>query len=322
MRIKKEYGKRTAHFSEKQNVKMKYIIAFEGEKTELQYFEGIINNRDKLNVNGLLEIIPLQRGIASLSISHPIRTLEQLLAHVESYNSPIMLIDKIVDFCFENRIYCIMDPSNLREHFVKEYARLFPERDIAEEIEDRGEVIRSLIESSSVGSFLIKQIDQIIEYIEKQEITYIPEYDQVCLIIDRDCGSFSLEQLEEVISICNKNKITLYLSNPNFEFWLLLHCRDIFKDGSFKYSEEDLLKNEKVNGKRYLEGLLSKHFNGYNKTNIRFEERFMPFIRDAINHAREFPRDINRLKEYLGTNVGVLVEELLGEHYPISKSIV
>lgn len=48
----------------------------------------------------------------------------------------------------------------------------------------------------------------------------------------------------------------------------------------------------------------------------------MPFIRDAINHAREFPRDINRLKEYLGTNVGVLVEELLGEHYPISKSIV
>ncbi len=66
-----------------------------------------------------------------------------------------------------------------------------------------------------------------------------------------------------------------------------------------------------ANGKRYLEYLLSKHFNGYNKINIRLEEQFMPFIRDAINHAREFPHDINRLKEYLGTNIGLLVEEFL-----------
>lgn len=143
-----------------------------------------------MGVNGLLEIIPLQRGVSSLSVSHPTRILEQLLAHVESYNSPIIFIDKIVDFCFENRIYCIMEPSSLRKHFEEEFSRLFPECDITEEIEDREEVVRALVDNSSVGSFLVKQVNQIIEYIERQEITYIPDYDQVCLVIDRDCKSY------------------------------------------------------------------------------------------------------------------------------------
>jgi hypothetical protein len=279
MRIKKDYGKRTTHFTEEQNEKIKYIIAFEGESTEIQYFEGINNNRRELNLNGLLEIIPLQRGIASKSISHPKRTLEQLLAHIENYNSPRMLIDKIVDFCFENEIYCIMEASSLKKHFEEEFKSLFPDSNLDEQFDgNREELIIKLIEKSYDASFLIKQVGRIVEYIEEQEIIYKPGYDQVCLVFDRDCGSLSLEQLEEIISICKESGVNLYLSNPSFEFWLLLHSEEVFKDGNFRYLEKDLLKNKKINGKRYLEFLLSKHFNGYNKSNIRFEEKFMPFI--------------------------------------------
>lgn len=49
------------------------------------------------------------------------------------------------------------------------------------------------------------------------------EADEVCLIVDRDSDSFSEEQYLKVLNGCEENNYNFYLSNPNFELWLLFH---------------------------------------------------------------------------------------------------
>ncbi|MFA5513598.1 MAG: RloB family protein [Sphaerochaetaceae bacterium] len=306
MRIEKEYGKRTSHFKKEMDERVKFIIAFEGEKTEIQYFEGINNNKLELNISSLIEIIPLRRGIVSESESHPIKTLKYLIEHLEQYNTPAMVIDKIVDFCCKSKSFNMLDSKELKNHFLETFKQLFPDSSLEENVEDKDEFIKELIKSSWTNSLLIKQIERISTYISQQELPYIEDYDQICLVIDRDNQNLSLEQLESVINICREKNINLFVSNPTFEFWLLLHTEDVLK-----YPKEKLLENRRENKKKYIEKLLDTHFDGYDKANINFEDQFMDKIETAINLQRYYAHEINLLKEQLGTNVGSLVEKLL-----------
>ena len=42
------------------NPKSKYYIIPEGEKTEIQYFLGIRDNAREININSLIEVIPIE----------------------------------------------------------------------------------------------------------------------------------------------------------------------------------------------------------------------------------------------------------------------
>jgi len=48
--------------------------------------------------------------------------------------------------------------------------------------------------------------------------------DKLFLVSDKD--NWEETELNEVAQGCSKNEITLALSNPCFEYWLLLHCED------------------------------------------------------------------------------------------------
>jgi hypothetical protein len=161
---------------------------------------------------------------------------------------------------------------------------------------------------SNAGTSLSDQVPKILIYIKDQEIEYIPGYDRVCLIVDRDRGNFSVRQYDEVVEQCREKNIQLYVSNPTFEFWLLLHSEMVFS-----YDAAQILENRRIGnrGKRFLEKALSESFNGYKKECIDFEEKFMPHVRDAIVRANQFVQNTSLLENSLGTNVGLLVDELL-----------
>ena len=59
MRIPKNFGERT---EPERTIARKYYLVYEGTQTEVQYFNGILNNKEKLNINLLLEIIPILRS--------------------------------------------------------------------------------------------------------------------------------------------------------------------------------------------------------------------------------------------------------------------
>ncbi|MDO9613658.1 MAG: RloB domain-containing protein [Bacteroidota bacterium] len=128
------------------------------------------------------------------------------------------------------------------------------------------------------------------------------------MVVDRDRQNVFREQLASIIDKCNTEGYNLALSNPTFEFWLLLHITS-----PDTYDHDLLLANSKVNvksKKRFIEKELSSLLGGYNKNNLRFE-RFEPGIKDAIRRAKELSYDNELLIDELGTSVCVLVEKLI-----------
>ena len=129
---------------------------------------------------------------------------------------------------------------------------------------------------------------------------------ELWMVVDRDKQSVSEEQLTEIIEECCKNRYNLALSNPTFEFWLLLHLKDIKE-----YDEKKLLENKKINrSRRFIEKELSILLNGYNKKNLKFEKSKSD-IKAAIERAKKLPTDNKALSHQLGTSVCLLVEKIV-----------
>ena len=308
MRVKRTFGERTSFFDHPQEEKIKYIVAYEGQETEVQYFNGLIDNKREIGVKNIIDILPLLRGVLHASTSHPQRNLEFLVSHLEQYSTARTIIEKMVDYCEENSCCGLYSLSELEDNFKTTFRELYPDISLDTHLPQSQEVITALAGRCSASAMLAKSIPKINAYIQDQEITYIPGYDQICLIVDRDKGNFSTEQYEEVRKQCDTHTIRLFVSNPTFEFWLLLHSENVFA-----YSSSELLENKKAGDKRELERILTTVFDGYSKSDIKFSEKFSPHIRMAINQARQFCEDVGPLESALGTNIGILMDELLEE---------
>lgn len=204
------------------NPKSKYYIIPEGEKTEIQYFLGIRDNAREININSLIEVIPIENDDEELGQSHPIRK-------INNFN----------------------------------------------------------------------------EDIENNKFLYDKEIDKVCFVIDRDPQNFSEEQFDNFLRMCKDYNYKVYVSNPTFELFLLMH-----DDKIFGIDRTAMLENRRVsNSKRFLEVKLSEIF-GCNKKNINFE-KFKVNIKKAINNEKRFEENLINLKYNLGSNVGTLLDEMI-----------
>lgn len=161
------------------------------------------------------------------------------------------------------------------------------------------------IEETDTKSHPIHVIDLLNERKEQWEEHGI-EPNELWMVVDRDKQNVSAEQIDSIIEKCNIEGYNLALSNPTFEFWLLLHLKD-----AKEYQHEILLNNEKVNkNRRFIDKELSNILGGYSKKKLQFE-RFESGIKDAINRAKELAIDNVELKDKLGTSVCLLVEKLI-----------
>lgn len=117
--------------------------------------------------------------------------------------------------------------------------------------------------------------------------------DEVWLIIDRD--TWPEKQLESVFSACHKQGFNLALSNPRFEYWLLLH----FDNGDGIATGKDCKKRLK----RYL-----PHFE---KGHVEIE-KLEPFVKDAISRAKQKDTPpCNDWPRTVGTTVYRLIEKMV-----------
>lgn len=131
----------------------------------------------------------------------------------------------------------------------------------------------------------------------RKTISYEPDYDIVCLIVDRDSKSFTEDQYDYVLEKCKEKNFDLYVSNPCFEFWVLLHFCE-----SDEYRNADF---EKVS----LTEEVRKKFPCYkkNKYNAEFVVRE---VNTAIKNAKLFCENVNDLRHSVGTNLGCLIEKM------------
>jgi len=114
---------------------------------------------------------------------------------------------------------------------------------------------------------------------------------------------------------CIKNKYNFILSNPCFELWLFLHYKSI--NELSEKERVDIYENKKGKNKKgskkrnYLDKELVNICGSYNKSNINFEH-YKDKIQTAINNAKKIKDySIPYPNDRLGTDVFILVEELL-----------
>lgn len=129
--------------------------------------------------------------------------------------------------------------------------------------------------------------------------------DELWMIIDTD----RWKNIPDIISECKKqSNMFVAVSNPCFEFWLLLHIKDITE-----YSEEELnlmLKNGKVSSKKnYVDAKIVEILGAYNKSNPK-PELFLPTIDFAIEQAKQLDEKDEEYPKNLGSHVYKVVMKL------------
>lgn len=311
MRERKNFAERT-RISKEDRTRKKYFLVFEGNRTEGIYFNAINELKDKIGINPLIEIISIERTYTEKGWSHPKKILEQLLKDLKEIENGELsyktLIDKIMwiiieDEKFSSKILKEISPEEIIEDIKNEIESL---DNIVENIEEDCEFFLNMI----IKKFFltIEEIPNILETvlknIENEQITYSEDIDKMCLIVDRDKKSFKEEQYNYVKEECKKKNFKFFVTNPCFEFWLLLHFDEVHS-----INREELLENKRVNSKvRYVQSELKKYF-PYNKNRYN-AELLIEKIDLAIENEKSFCEDIEELKDELGSNVGLLIQEL------------
>lgn len=129
--------------------------------------------------------------------------------------------------------------------------------------------------------------------------------DELWMIIDTD----RWKNIEEMVLECERQEnMFVAVSNPCFEFWLLLHIKDISE-----YSSEEIeliLQNRKVSlNRNYVDSKIAEILGSYNKSNPK-PELFIPTIESAIKQAKNLNISDENFPKSLGSFVYKIVEKL------------
>ena len=314
MRERKNFAERT-RISKEDRTRKKYFLVCEGNRTEGIYFNTINELKDKIGINPLIEIISIERTYTEEGWSNPKKILEQLLKDLEEIeNGKISyktLVDKIIEI--------IMEDEKISSKILKEISSEKMIENIKNDIESLDNIVENVEEDCEfLLNMIIKKLfltieeipnilETVLKNIENKQITYSEDIDKMCLIVDRDKKSFKEEQYNYVKEECKRKNFKLYVTNPCFEFWLLLHFDEVHL-----INKEELLENKRASSKvRFVESELKKYF-PYNKNKYN-AELLIEKIDLAIENEKRFCEDIERLKNELGSNVGLLIQELKGK---------
>lgn len=313
MREKRTFAERTRLFTSDKTLR-KYFLVYEGSETEAIYFEAVDSMRDNIEISPLIKLIPIIRSYSEEGWSNPKKILDRVIKNLEESRTNHItyetLLNRIMDYFCE--ISIISTSKAQARNIWKAMCRICEEKCLkkldsyVDDIEKNCSLILKTLQEEYNLSHVLSDIPNIIK---EGGFTYEEGFDKICLIIDRDRESFvsssKNNQYKYVADKCEEMGFGLYVSNPCFEFWLLLHF-----DKVFELNRDKLLENPKVTAKRrYVEQELRRIWPGYKKTSYRAEE----LVRDidhAIDNEKKFCEDIVNLENSLGSNIGKLIMDM------------
>ena len=291
MRERRTFAERTKVLKSDEG-KRKFFLVYEGASTEEIYFNALDNSGVYTDKNPLIELVPLIRSYSEDGWSNPKKILDRVIANLEeektgwiTYES---LLNRIMEYLNEQHI---LTTSKVQAkaiwNILETCCTKVLQKTLREDVED-----------------IAKDCDILIKYLNKES-----EVDKICLVIDRDKDSFistpNNRQYEYVVKTCKKKGFGLYVTNPCFEFWLLLHFDEVFC-----LDRDKLLENPQITSqRRYTEYELRKLLPGYTKSKYNVEA-LMSRVDKAVQNEKKFCEDIVKLEYEAGSNVGRLIEEL------------
>ena len=314
MRESRTFAERTKVLKSDE-VKKRYFLIFEGASTEKIYFEALENARDDVEIDPLIELVPIIRSYSEDGWSNPKKILNRIIANLEeretgqfTYES---LLNRIMDYLYDEKI---LTTSKVQAHalwgILEEGCEKILKKCLNDNVDNLDKDCNKLIEYLNQKSDVVNIVEDISDIIRASNITYDSRFDEICLIVDRDKESFLAtpenNQYDYVLKTCREKGFRFCVSNPCFEFWLLLHFDEVFD-----LDRDKLLENPQVTAKRrYTEHELRKLLPGYSKSNYNAAV-LMKRMKTAIKNKEKFCEELNGLRDELGSNIGNIVKELL-----------
>ena len=259
-----------------------FYLSVEGNVTEKEYFEGLSRYRTQLGIDKKINVEILKRSSNDTNSApkYVVELLEEYLRLREVGNEK--MIDEIPNEFIE--LY--------GEKFIKQYL-YNPEK----------------LNKKEKNKFVtdLRKIGYDINY-RKYLITYINDGDEFGILIDRDTLTHSRENMYECIKHCKNFGYNCYISNPCFEFWLLLHLSDVKEE--YKNQLDDILNNKKISKKHTFVSKEVSEKAHHNKGSIDFKKNYLPNVFLASNRAKMFESNEEKLVDNLGCNLWKLIEVL------------
>lgn len=313
MRESRTFAERTKVLKSDEALK-KFFLVYEGSDTELIYFDAVNSMRENIGINPLIELIPIIRSYSEEGWSNPKKILDRIIENLEESKAERIsyetLLNRMMDYFYEAKV--ITTSKVLAKSMWKMMVHVCTEelqKSLQAEVEDIEMDCNAIVELLKQEYDVTHVVSDISDIIKDGGLTYAEGFDQICLIIDRDKESFLAtpenNQYEYVVEKCKEKGFQLCITNPCFEFWLLLHFDDVFELDTHK-----LLENPKVTSKRrYAEQELRRIYPKYKKSSYQAEE----LVRDidkAIQNEKEFCEDVVKLENSVGSNIGRLIEKM------------
>jgi len=142
------------------------------------------------------------------------------------------------------------------------------------------------------------------------EYDYKYEYDdELWVVWDREKVQARKKHILEILPECKRKNYNIAMTNPLFEFWLLLHVDDISN-----YDKEILFVNDwdtPSKNRRYIDKVLSNILDkGYNKKNFNRDIVTKSNIDKALVQEKIFETEIEKIIDTLGSNIGDIVRNI------------
>lgn len=264
---------------ETQSIKRVVFLSVEGEVTERRYFEFVRESRETLGIKSVVEIHVLRRGDSSSSPEKVVELLENYL-EVRNNNDFLAEVDKLE-----------------LKHYDKEFIHKYLEAPDTIDVKEKRQFEGFLKEEQLDLTYLL--------FLNKFKGSDNGENDVFGIVIDRDAGNHSPENMARIFDECDEKGYRCFLTNPRFEFWLLLHVADVKSE----YPDE-LEKMLDLNDETVDKHLLEKTGGGKKIQRKIFDTYFLPNIDTAIERANGLCTSRNELLDQLGSTLGELFELL------------
>lgn len=292
------------------------FFVFEGIKTEPIYFDEIFNRRTELGISEKLLLKRINRGYDEISHSNPQTILDNLFEELNNEKNNVYSIatisDRIISDLFDMALINKPKEKKYCKKIKIELEKQFGEGKLSiSDINRNEKVFLKLLEDIFSRNYKELVISDIIKDLD---LKYKKDFDYICLIVDRDMGSFVDNQFKTVKDLCKENGILFFVSNPCFEFWLMLH----FSDCKI-FSIENLRENVRQHKKTFCERQLSKLMANDYKKNCFDVASCVDNLEVAIENSNKYQTDICMLKDEVGTNLGNLFSRLRNDEFKETK---
>lgn len=313
MREKRNFAERSRALTSKEVCK-KYFLVYEGKNTEAIYFDGIIDCRDKIGINPLIELVPVIRSYSEEGWSNPKKIYDRMDQNLREAEEGVISYETMLNWLMdyfddEGLIRNNRTAKAIMWDTLEKIGKYQLHVGLFDQITDLNAACTQIIKCLETKPGWSNLVDDIPQIIENKAITFDRALDRIFFIIDRDKESFisvpANDQYQYVLDKCRENGYGFCISNPCFEFWLLMHFDEVMD-----LDKEKLLENPRVSARRrYTEHELRRLLPGYSKSRYSVAP-LMERLEKAICNEKRFNEDEDDLRDHIGSRVGLLIEEL------------